>query len=336
MDLSKLVREMSLEDIKTENLDEMVEMLEENLSNALSNQAQEVTKVITERKKKTWFGDDLKQQRRIVRRREKVFRKYQSQSCWTALVRERKKYRKMLFDAKSVCYSKKVEDCRGDVKGLYRMVNILMGTSSEKPLPNHTSDKDLAEEFADFFMHKIQRIRDNLTGYPTYKPTKKVTTRLAEFRPFEQTEIKKIILSMKSKSCKLDALPTRLLKQCIEDILPTITNLVNISLWEGTFASEWKTSIIRPLLKKPNLDPIPSNYCPVSNLSFLSKLLEKCAMDHLNEHCNFHKLLLDHQSAYQNGYSCETTIIILVNDILGAMENQSCYCSNGFGSVSSF
>ena len=103
---------------------------------------------------------------------------------------------------------------------------------------------------------------------------------------------------MKSKSCKLDALPTRLLKQCIEDILPTITNLVNISLWEGVFALEWKTSIIRPLLKKPNLDPIPSNHCPVSNLSFLNKLLEKWAMDHLNEHCDFHKLLLDYQSGY--------------------------------------
>ena len=74
----------------------MVQMLEENLSNALNKQAPEVTKVITERKKKPWFGDDLKQQKRIVRR-EKVFRKYRSQSCWTALVRERKKYRKMLL-----------------------------------------------------------------------------------------------------------------------------------------------------------------------------------------------------------------------------------------------
>ena len=92
---------------------------------------------------------------------------------------------------------------------------------------------------------------------------------------------------------------------------------------EGTFASEWKTSIIRPLLKKPNLDPIPSNYHPVSDLSFLSKLLEKCAMDHLNEHCDFHKLLPDYQSAYQNGYSCETALIRLVNDILWAMENQN-------------
>ena len=103
----------------------------------------------------------------------------------------------MLFEAKTACYSKKVKDCRGDIKGLYKMANTLMGTSSDNLLLNHTSDKDLAEEFADFFMDKIQKIRDNLTGNPTYEPTKKIASRLIEFRPFDQTEVKKIIFSMK-------------------------------------------------------------------------------------------------------------------------------------------
>ena len=62
---------MSLEEIKKENLEEMVVMLEENFSAALNNQAPEVTKVITERKKKPWFGNDLKQQKRKVQRKEK-------------------------------------------------------------------------------------------------------------------------------------------------------------------------------------------------------------------------------------------------------------------------
>ena len=43
---------------------------------------------------------------------------------------------------------------------------------------------------------------------------------------------------------------------------------------------------------------------PVSNLSFLSMHLEKCAMACVNEHCNLYKLLPDYQSAYCNGYSC--------------------------------
>ena len=136
----------------------------------------------------------------------------------------------MLLDAKTVCYSAQVRDCRDDTKELYKLVNTLMGTTSSNPLPNHTNDKDLAEEFAYFSMDKIQRIRDNLTENPVYQPTRKNISRLAGFRPFNQTEVKKIILSMKTKSCKLDTLPTKLLKECIDSILPTITNIINISL----------------------------------------------------------------------------------------------------------
>ena len=53
IDLAQLVNNMSLEMIKTENLDDMVTMPEENFSTALNNQAPELTKVITVRKKKT-------------------------------------------------------------------------------------------------------------------------------------------------------------------------------------------------------------------------------------------------------------------------------------------
>ena len=120
-----------------------------------------------------------------------MFRKYRLQSCWIAFDRERKKYRKMLLEAKTACYSEQVKDCRGDTKGLYKMVNTLMGTSSNNPLPNYTNDKDLAEEFADFFMDKIQKIRDNLTENLTYEPTRKGISGLAEFRPFNQMEVKK-------------------------------------------------------------------------------------------------------------------------------------------------
>ena len=75
--------------------------------------------------------------------------------------------------------------------------------------------------------------------------------------------------------------------------------------------------------KKTNLDLILSSYHPVSNLPFLSNLLEICAMDRVNEHCRKHDLVPDYQSAYRNGYSCKTAIVKLVNDILWAMENQN-------------
>ena len=87
------------------------------------------------------------------------------------------------------------------------------------------------------------------------------------------------------------------------------------------FASDWKTAIVRPLLKKIGLELIHSNYRPVSNLPFLSKCLEQCALTQFNDHCWKHNQILDYQSAYRENYSCETALIIIVDDILWSMEN---------------
>ena len=64
---------------------------------------------------------------------------------------------------------------------------------------------------------------------------------------------------MQTKSCGLDPMPTRLLKLMLPSILPYLTKLVNISLTQGIFAEEWKTSVVRPLLKKLGLDLIHKN-----------------------------------------------------------------------------
>ena len=130
---------------------------------------------------------------------------------------------------------------------------------------------------------------------------------------------------MPRKSCEVDVLPTGILKKCIDEILPCLTRLVNVSLHDGIFVSTWKTSIIKPLLKKQGLELVTSSYRPVSNLPFLSKLLEKCAMDRFNEHRGLNNLLPDYQSAYRKWHSCETSLLKLVNDILWAMESQ-CIC----------
>ena len=103
----------------------------------------------------------------------------------------------MLLEAKTACYSEQVKDCRGDTKGLFKMVNTLMGTSSNNPLSNHTNNKDLAEEFANFFMDKIQKNRDNLPENPTYEPARKSISRLAEVRPFSKWKLKRSSLVQK-------------------------------------------------------------------------------------------------------------------------------------------
>ena len=136
------------------------------------------------------------------------------------------------------------------------------------------------------------------------------------------SKVARLIPFMATKSCKQDAIPTSILKQVTPNIIETIIKIVNISFAWGTFAEEWKMTIVYPPLKKLGSELIPSNYRPVSNFPFLSKFLEKCALQQFNNDCNTNKLLPDYQLAYRTNYSTETSLVKLINDILWTMEWQ--------------
>jgi hypothetical protein len=94
-------------------------------------------------------------------------------------------------------------------------------------------------------------------------------------------------------------------------------NLVNAALSSGTFPSQLKSAIVLPLLKKPSLDTeILKNYRPVSNLSFVSKLIEKVVALRILDHMKDNNLLDEMQSAYRSGHSTETALLRVHNDIV--------------------
>ena len=124
-------------------------------------------------------------------------------------------------------------------------------------------------------MTKLENICNKFKGIEEFKPaTNEQATTPKTFSPLSCNEVQKEILSMNNKTCKLDHIPTQVLKKILPIILGAITEIVNISLSTESFAQNWKIVIVKPLLKKPGLDLIKKNYRLVSNLSFLSKLVE--------------------------------------------------------------
>ena len=147
------------------------------------------------------------------------------------------------------------------------------------------------------------------------------STVFEKFQRVDETEILKLISASNSKTCELDCLPTPLLKECISDIIPHITHLINHSLSSGTVPECFKESVINPLLKKFGLDGNQlKNYRPVSNLSFLSKILEKVVLKQFLAHIGCNGLEDLFQSAYKKHHSTETALLRVFNDLLNSID----------------
>ena len=175
---------------------------------------------------------------------------------------------------------------------MWRSINQVCHRSSSSSLnPPSTLS---ADQFSSFFVDKIKALCSKLPLVdlnPFTIPERPPPTFLL-FQPASIEEIKHVILSSPKSTCSSDLVPSNLLPLCIDATAPVITRIVNLSLCSGKFPKEFKFAVVKPLLKKPTLDSTDlKNYRPISNLSFLSKLVERIIANRLLTHLSSHDLL---------------------------------------------
>ena len=121
----------------------------------------------------------------------------------------------------------------------------------------------------------------------------------------------------------LDPIPTWLIKEAKEELLPLMTEIINSSLQTSQVPDVMKAAVVTPLLKKSTLDPEElKNYRPVSNLSYISKLLERVVAKRLTSYMTENNLHENLQSAYKTYHSTETALVKVQNDILCSIDQQ--------------
>ena len=192
-------------------------------------------------------------------------------------------------------------------------------------LPSYTSLEVLVEDFNDFFIGKIQSIRDELQDAVDHSMQPQHRTLAHEFTmtPLFCSTVKNTIHCLSTKTCSLDPLPTFVIKNYVDLLSPMIANIVNQSLTKGEFPSLLKLSHVRPRLKKDNIDKeILKNYRPVANIPFLSKVIENVVATQTYNHLEAYNLMPTMQSAYRKHHSTETTLLRVTNDILRTIDRR--------------
>ena len=146
-----------------------------------------------------------------------------------------------------------------------------------------------------------------------------------QFTPVSEDTLRKVILGGNSKTCLLDPMPPYLLKETLPILLPTICQIVNMSLSSCVVPDILKQAAVTPLLKKPTLDVENfKNFRPVSNLAYIGKVIEKVAVSQMEAHMTEHDMHEPFQSAYRAHHSTETALLRVSNDVLRSIDRRQC------------
>ena len=325
IDVNEFKRDLmdsKLQDIPEDMMVDEAVALYDNVLTQLMDKHCPVIKKKIKKKQTPWIDLELRTLRRKRRAAERAWRKGKgAKSEYTKL---RDKFSALEFAKRCAHHKNSLRASSGDTKTLYKKLNKLLGNESQD-LPSHTDSTKLSEDFKDFFSQKIVKIRKNIEDeaelmdqpqLPQEEDLLPKNCNFSNFSNISEEQLKDLVSKMPNKFCCLDPIPPFLLKDCLFELTPILMHIINYSLDSGQFPSGMKKAVIKPTLKKDNVDKdVLSNYRPVSNLSAVSKLLERIVLNQLNKHLTDNNLYSEAQSGYRPKHSCETLLVRMFDDI---------------------
>ena len=329
--LSKMDTDVFKSDIMSSDLSDSTKYL--NASNAISIYNRELSKLIDKHAplfeftikedQPKWSNGQCQQARRTRRKFERAKESQKSEQSKAAYNVACKDAATVINTVRNTYYQKQLLLCENDKKKSYSVVNHLMNKNAYPSYnPKNQDDSSAAETLKTYFRDKIENIYKEFQSDeescddPLLSPGFNGLM-FDQFNPIDKAQLIVTISELNKKECELDPIPVKLLLECIPELTDILLFIVNDSLLSGSFPNILKDALVRPTVKDihGDLDDL-KNYRPISNLPFLSKLLEKCVQKQLCSHLENNGLHGQFQSGYKTHHSCETATLSLYNDLL--------------------
>ena len=129
----------------------------------------------------------------------------------------------------------------------------MTGKFGDTILPSNISPESLPDKFNEFSVHKTEEIRSSFDSdrpIPT-NPDEFSGTVFAEFQIVTEDFVKTVVQKMPPKSCDLDPIPTPVLYDCLDEIVPIVTSIISKSLSSGIIPQCFKHALVKSQLKRP-------------------------------------------------------------------------------------
>ena len=308
---------------ETRDLKEKISDYNTSLTQVVNKHAPIISKTISVASHAPWFDTEYVNLRKLRRKAEKRFRKSGLMADKRVYQCLRKQSVQLAFDKKKQFVTSQLK--QSSSKTLYALMNELIDNKKETVLPKCDSNKSLANQFQTFFREKIAKIRSTFTPSSTSATSSEINANLqilSRFRPTDADEITSIVRSFKIKCSPDDPIPANLLSSSAETFVPFWVELVNLSLETGSMEG-LKNAVVIPLIKELNALTDTDNfknYRPVSNLLYVSKLIERVVARRLQEQMIRNDLMIDKNYGYEKNHSTEHLLLKVVNDLYGSFD----------------
>ena len=327
VDMEKLKDDIESSRLVTDppaELHPLMSTFDNELRSILEKHAPLTEKNIMLRPHAPWYTKSLREAKQKLRQCErKATKPSATQTDKTLYANQCRMYNDLLLTTKKLYFQNQIKDA--NQRQLFRVIDKLTSPVNKACLPNHTCAAQLANTFADFFRHKIDRLRNQLDQCNIEDLSVDIAdaceASMDQFDVLSEDQVLSLIKSTSSSTCDLDPLPSVLIKACTPVLLPVITKLVNLSLQSASVPPSLKQAIMTPRLKKHGLSTQElSNYRPISNIHFISKVMEKAVAAQIQDYLALNNLNAPTQSAYRRHHSVETALVLVQNDILQALD----------------
>ena len=281
-----------------------------------------------------WLSNEMK---KLLKDRDEAQRYAISSgadSDWAFFRRLRNNANKILKSAKGDWQRSKLTrlEEEGDTKQICKSVkSSLNWTTSGAPTQLFHDGKlentpsGLAECMNNFFVKKIELIRNNLEKIeadPVENLRRIMSNRRCFFKlkPVHPDTVLKLISNLKnSNSFGLDFIDTKIVKLVKAEITPAITHIINLSITQSKFPSQFKKAKVVPLHKSGDLLN-PKNFRPVAILPVWSKVLERAVFQQIIDYFESNKLLHPSHHGFRANHNTTTALLEMYDTWVEAMD----------------